>query len=90
MLRPEQVFLEPASSEEAKNPSPNVVFGEIVESEFAGAVSTIAVRVLNSLDLPDVAGIGNQPLVLRRSFVYVPTVGAIVRFSVLGKAHVFN
>lgn len=65
------------------------MFGAIVEAEFAGSVSTVALRVLNSLDPPDAAVIGDHPLVLRRSFIDVPTVGAIVRFSVLGKAHVF-
>jgi iron(III) transport system ATP-binding protein len=90
MLRPEQVFLEPASRADVADPPPNVVFGEIIEAEFAGSVSTVALRVLNSLDPPDAAVIGNHPLVLRRSFVDAPTVGAIVRISVLGKAHVFD
>jgi iron(III) transport system ATP-binding protein len=90
MLRPEQVFLEPASPGQAANPPPNVVFGEIVASEFAGAVSTIALRVLNSLDPPDAAVIGNHPLILRRSFIDAPTVGATVRITVMGKAHVFD
>ncbi|QOF70115.1 ABC transporter ATP-binding protein [Aminobacter sp. SR38] len=90
MLRPEQVFLEPALRADVANPPPNVVFGEVVEAEFAGSVSTVALRVLNSLDPPDAAVIGNHPLILRRSFVDAPTVGAIVRINVLGKAHVFD
>ncbi|MDH4987999.1 hypothetical protein QEZ47_21285 [Aminobacter anthyllidis] len=53
-------------------------------------MSTVSLRVLNSLDPPDAAVIGNHPLILRRSFVDVPTVGAIVRINVLGKAHVFE
>ena len=90
MLRPEQVSLEPATRDEAANPVPNALFGEVIETEFAGAVCTIAVRVLNSLDAPDAAAIGNTPLILRKSFIDAPMVGAIVRIRVVGSAHVFE
>jgi iron(III) transport system ATP-binding protein len=90
MLRPEQVSLEPASRDEAARPMPDALFGEVIESEFAGAVCIVAVRVLNSLDPPDAAAIGNTPLILRRSFIDAPPVGTIVRIRVAGSAHVFE
>ncbi|MGX5826404.1 ABC transporter ATP-binding protein [Mesorhizobium sp. 43Arga] len=88
MLRPEQIGLK-RTSREGMSGTPDMLFGEVTESEFAGSTCTIAVRLLNSPDPPDAAAIGNTPLILRKSGMDAPTVGEIVRLTVSGKAHVF-
>ncbi|TIN44504.1 MAG: ABC transporter ATP-binding protein [Mesorhizobium sp.] len=88
MLRPEQVLLK-RTSREGMSGTADMLFGEVTESEFAGSMCTIAVRLLNSPDPPDAAAIGNTPLVLRKPGMDTPTVGEIVRLTVSGKAHVF-
>jgi iron(III) transport system ATP-binding protein len=88
MLRPEQVLLK-RTSREGMSGTPDMLFGEVTESEFAGSMCTIAVRLLNSPDPPDAAAIGNTPLILRKPGMDTPVVGEIVRLTVSGKAHVF-
>jgi iron(III) transport system ATP-binding protein len=89
MVRPEQIVLK-RTSREGMSGSPDMLFGEVTESEFAGAICTVAVRLLNSADPPDAAAIGSKPFVLRRSGADVPAVGEIVRLAVTGKAHVLE
>ncbi|QPC90694.1 ABC transporter ATP-binding protein [Mesorhizobium sp. INR15] len=88
MLRPEQIALK-RTSREGMSGTPDMPFGEVTESEFAGSMCTIAVRLLNSAEPPDAAAIGNTPLVLRKPGMDAPAVGEIVRLTVTGKAHVF-
>ncbi|MBZ9678341.1 ABC transporter ATP-binding protein [Mesorhizobium sp. ES1-1] len=88
MLRPEQIGLK-RTSREGMSGTPDMPFGEVTESEFAGSMCTIAVRLLNNADPPDAAAIGNTPLILRKPGMDAPAVGEIVRLTVSGKAHVF-
>jgi iron(III) transport system ATP-binding protein len=88
MLRPEQIALK-RTSREGMSGTSDMLFGEVTESEFAGSMCTIAVRLLNNADPPDAAAIGNTPLVLRKPGMDAPAVGEIVRLTVSGKAHVF-
>lgn len=90
MLRPEQISLERVSSDEVAAAAPGALFGEVMESEFAGALCTVSVRILNTPDTPGAAAIGNTPLVLRRSFIDAHEVGTLVRVSVEGRAHVLG
>ncbi|TPK81391.1 ABC transporter ATP-binding protein [Mesorhizobium sp. B2-4-17] len=87
MLRPEQIGLK-RTSREGMSGTPEMLFGEVVESEFAGSMCTIAVRLMNNPDPPDAAAIGNTPLILRKPGMDAPAVGEIVRLTVSGKAHV--
>ncbi|MER8411950.1 ABC transporter ATP-binding protein [Mesorhizobium sp. M1342] len=88
MLRPEQIALK-RTSREGMSGTSDMLFGEVTESEFAGSMCTVAVRLLNNADPPDAAAIGNTPLVLRKPGMDAPAVGEIVRLTVSGKAHVF-
>jgi len=88
MLRPEQVQVNRTSREGMSGP-PGTIFAEVTDSEFAGSMCTIAVRLLNNPDPPDAAAIGNTPLILRKPGIDTPAVGEIVRLTVSGKAHVF-
>jgi iron(III) transport system ATP-binding protein len=88
MIRPEQVVLK-RTWRQGMSGTPDMLFGEVTAMEFAGAVCTVAVHLLNNSDPPDAAAIGSTPLILKRSGVDVPAVGEIVRLAVTGKAHVF-
>jgi iron(III) transport system ATP-binding protein len=68
---------------------PGTVFAEIREVEFAGAISTVTVRVLNSPELPDVAAIGSAPVILKKPGPNGLSAGDVVRLSIAAKAHVF-
>jgi iron(III) transport system ATP-binding protein len=89
MLRPEQVMLR-RTTREGMSGTPDMLFGEVTEMEFAGAICTVAVRLLNNPDPPDAAAIGSTPLILKRPGTDAPAVGEVVRVSVAGKAHVFG
>jgi iron(III) transport system ATP-binding protein len=89
MLRPEQVVLK-RTFRQGMSGTPDMLFGEVTGSDFAGAVCTVAVRLINNPDPPDAAAIGSTPLILKRAGIDVPEVGEIVRIAVTGKAHVFG
>jgi iron(III) transport system ATP-binding protein len=89
MLRPEQVLLKRTSSE-GMSGTPDMLFAEVTEMEFAGAVCTVAVRLLNNPDPPDAAAIGSTPLILKKPGIEAPAVGEVVRVSVAGTAHVLE
>lgn len=94
MLRPEQVALTQVAAETATDEvGPDAAIGEVMEVDFAGAVCTVKVRLMNEAPI---AGNGlNQraqasaPLLLRRSYLEAPSIGAIVRIAIVGEAHVF-
>jgi len=77
MLRPEQLVLA-----EADDPAAGGVPGEVMEIDFAGALCSVTVRLLGAAD-------GAARLLLRRPSLGLPAVGARVRVSVAGGAHVF-
>ena len=89
MLRPEQVLLKRTSSE-GMSGTPDMLFAEVTDMEFAGAVCTVAVRLLNNPDPPDAAAIGSTPLILKKPGIEAPAVGEVVRVSVAGTAHVLE
>jgi iron(III) transport system ATP-binding protein len=89
MLRPEQIALK-RTARQGLSGTDDKLFGEVTECEFAGAVCTVAVRLLNNPDPPDAAAIGSSPLILKRPGTDAPEIGEIVRISVTGKAHVLE
>jgi len=76
MLRPEQLVL--AEDSQASEGAA----GEVVEIDFAGALCSVTVRLLEAAD-------GAGRLLLRRPALNLPAVGTRVRIAVLGGAHVF-
>ena len=70
--------------------TPDMLFAEVTQMEFAGAVCTVAVRLVNNPDPPDAAAIGSTPLILKKPGIEAPAVGEVVRVSVAGKAHVLE
>jgi iron(III) transport system ATP-binding protein len=92
MLRPEQISLAQVQDGDTAGPGPKASFGEVMDIEFGGSVSTLAVRLCNDpgsgrsgLD----GGAESMRLLLRRLSNDVPPVGAIVRIAVSGEAHAF-
>jgi iron(III) transport system ATP-binding protein len=83
VLRPEQVKF--AEAGELRHASTGY-FGKVVEVDFGGSVCSVRVRLLNptgEID-PD-----SPALSLIAASIETPRLGAIVRISVVGKAHVF-
>ena len=95
MLRPEQVQLTPATPEASPSISdPTARYGRVIRVEFGGAACTVAVSLLDSGGCPARAtspdGTPEAPLLTRCSSVDPPVVGARVRVTVLGRAHVLD
>ncbi|RFC68649.1 MULTISPECIES: ABC transporter ATP-binding protein [Mesorhizobium] len=90
LLRPEQISLRSASSTDVAAAKPGAIFAEVSDAEFAGAISTVAVKLLNNPDSPELAAIGNTPLILKKPSVESPAVGEIVQVAVSGKAHILE
>ena len=88
MLRPEQVkfVAVPERGLQTAGDSWDCV-GEVVEVEFGGSTCTVAVRLLGVAAEIDSK---REPLLLLASPNATPPPGAIVRISVIGKAHVFS
>jgi iron(III) transport system ATP-binding protein len=90
MLRPEQISLAQVQDRDA---AAEGSFGEVMEIEFGGSVCTLAVRLCGdpgSLRSGPQGGTeSDRRLLLRRLSSDVPPVGAIVRITVVGAAHVF-
>ena len=85
MLRPEQVRLTAVTPEPAGGEEPCACFGRVLEVDFAGAVCTVAVALLDNRAPP-----ADAPLRIRSASIAIPPVGALVRVEVLGQAHVFD
>jgi iron(III) transport system ATP-binding protein len=86
MLRPEQVTLLPVSQGNGTAATSGELLGVISDMEFAGAISTVAVKLLN-----DRSSSGCEaPLVLKGPGIEARSVGDIVQIVVRGAAHVFE
>ncbi|MEO8857768.1 MAG: ABC transporter ATP-binding protein [Burkholderiaceae bacterium] len=82
MLRPEQLQLEElAQGEAVASANPNDRFGTVLEADFCGPVSELSVGLSG-----DSAG---APLHVSCPGAQAPGVGARVRITIRGKAHVF-
>ena len=96
MLRPEQVRLTEVSADvQERDPDPSACYGQVTDIEFGGAVCTVAVALLSQGQsqggIPSGGTIGSgAPLLVKSSSIDLPPVGARVRITVVGKAHVFD
>ena len=78
MLRPEQLEVE-----EAASAAGDACYAEVTDVDFGGPVCGLSVRLLGH-------GADAASLQVRSASVYVPMVGATVRITVAGSAHVFG
>ena len=82
MLRPEQIAVLPGGT--AAGGSSAMAGAEVVDVDFSGAVCQVSVR------LPPTGGYPGLTLVLPQLRTGVPALGAAVRLTVTGMAHVFD
>ncbi len=83
MLRPEQLQLEELAQDQAVAPArAHERFGTVLEADFCGPVSELSVGLSGD-------GAGAPPLRVSCPGAQAPSVGARVRITVRGKAHVF-
>ena len=62
-------------------------YGQVTDVEFGGAQCSVAVALINTSGRADAS---NTPIRVRSSSIDLPPIGARVRITVLGKAHVFD
>jgi iron(III) transport system ATP-binding protein len=86
MLRPEQVTLQPALQGNSPETASGKILGMISDVEFAGATSTVAVKLLNDQN----ASGCEAPLVLKGPGIEARSIGDLVQILVRGTAHVFE
>jgi len=94
MLRPEQLRLMPAPSELPHGLDSSACFAQVTDIEFGGATCTIALAIVDVHDAPgrergETAAPG-APLLIRSAGADLPSVGARVLISIVGKAHVID
>ncbi len=85
MLRPEQLVL--SREIDVGENAPAGPMGKVLDINFAGAVCTVTVSLLNQAGIADGAPV---TLLLRRSYIEAPSVGDVVRITIVGEAHVFT
>ena len=97
MLRPEQLQLMEVPLSEAANtasplPDASACYGAVLDADYGGAICVLSVRLLRGgsslasvLNQPQ----WNSPLQVHSPSMNVPPVGAMVRITVAGQAHVF-
>ena len=95
MLRPEQLQMTQVAAEVAVHASgQSACYGAVVEADFGGPVCVLSVRLLRGPGaaalLPDDEAAWNTPVQVRTQGIHAPPVGAMVRITVAGQAHVFD
>ena len=86
MLRPEQVELAEVAAGAANTQG---CFGVVTGIDFGGSASVLALRLVGATG-DRVAGEAEEPLLVRSTGIDAPAVGATVRITVNGRAHLFN
>ncbi len=93
MLRPEQLQVAEVPAEVAmQGQYPSACYGEVLETDFGGAVTVLSVRLLRSARAscrPDEAAVADTPLQVHSPGLHAPAAGAMVSITVTGQAHVF-
>ena len=94
MLRPEQLQITQVAPEVAAHAVGSAAcYGAVVDADFGGPVSVLSVRLVRSnsaaAGLPDDEAACNTVLQVHSQGIHAPPVGAMVRITVAGQAHVF-
>jgi iron(III) transport system ATP-binding protein len=95
MLRPEQLqVVEVAADVAAHGSDPAACYGAVTDTDFGGAISVLSVRLLRGTGIAPLAnpeaGAWNAPLLVHSPGLHAPAMGAMVRITVAGSAHVFG
>ena len=95
MLRPEQLRIVEVDTDLAANgKDPAACYGAVTDTDFGGAVSVLSVCLLRRSSAEHLtgqeAGSRNAPLQVHCPGLHAPALGAMVRITVSGSAHVFG
>lgn len=95
MLRPEQLqVVEVPADIAAHGNDPTACYGAVTDTDFGGAVSVLSVQLLRGSSAAHLtaqeAGAWNAPLQVHSPGLHAPALGAVVRITVSGSAHVFG
>jgi iron(III) transport system ATP-binding protein len=92
MLRPEQLHVEQVPADAADGDVGDPCLGTVIDTDFGGSVCVLSVRLLPGKTAVDKADgtAWDAPLLVRTSALMVPPLGAKVRITVSGQAHVFQ
>ncbi len=99
MLRPEQLQITQVAPEIAVQAGAfdgqTACYGTVVDADFGGPVSVLSVRLVRAghataAMLPGDEAAWNTPVQVRTPGIHAPPVGAMVRITVAGQAHVFD
>ena len=95
MLRPEQLQVAQVPADITEHGTdPAACYGAVLDTDFGGAVSVLTVRLLRrigaAISQPTDVETRNAPLLLHSAGLRAPPVGALVRITVAGQAHVFS
>ncbi len=102
MLRPEQLAVtEVPAGTTAQGTGTPPCYATVTDTDFGGSICVLSVRLLRGNDVGALAphatprgreatlALADAPLLVRSPALQVPPVGALVRVSVTGQAHVF-
>ena len=93
LLRPEQICIDEVTAASITASDANTGFGEVVDIDYAGAYSSVVVRltmVRVESGQPKSEYLSPPTLIaVRRPNTNLPAIGATVRFRIDGEAHVF-
>lgn len=84
MLRPEQLTVTEVPTALVAETEPVACYGTVTDTDFGGSVCVLSVRLAGQHNAP-----ADAPLLVRSPALKVPPVGARVRLTVAGHAHVF-
>jgi iron(III) transport system ATP-binding protein len=93
MLRPEQLQVAEVPAEAAAQGSQgDACYGAVTDTDFGGAVCVLSVRLLRGTGAAAAAPATgwDEPLLVHSAGMHAPALGAMVRITVAGQAHVFG
>jgi iron(III) transport system ATP-binding protein len=93
MLRPEQLRVAEVPAEAAAQGSQgDACYGAVTDTDFGGSVCVLSVRLLRGTGGTTAAPATgwDEPLLVHSAGMHAPALGAMVRITVAGQAHVFG
>ncbi|CAN7166941.1 ABC transporter ATP-binding protein [Polaromonas sp. LjRoot131] len=93
MLRPEQLQVAEVPAEAAAQGSRgDACYGAVTDTDFGGSVCVLSVRLLRGTGAAAAAPAAgwDEPLLVHSAGMHAPALGAMVRITVVGQAHVFS
>jgi iron(III) transport system ATP-binding protein len=95
MLRPEQLQVAEVPAEAAAHG--DACYGAVTDADFGGSVCVLSVRLVRGIGAAAAApapsagwGDWKEPLLVHSAGIHAPALGAMVRITVAGQAHVFS